>query len=150
MQNAFHFKRRIEFCDTDAAGIVHFSALMQFAEQAEHALLRSLGTSVLVSAPTESGETRMLTWPRVRVESEFHGAARFEDELDISLQVSRLGTKSVTYVFRMTRSSEPICSGKTTNVCCQIDSKGRMTSVEIPSRLKEQLQSYVVSSSGPT
>lgn len=148
MPNAFLFKRRVEFCDTDAAGIVHFSALMQFAEQAEHALLRSLGTSVMVSLPSDSGEHYLLSWPRVRVECEFHGAARFEDELDIALLVSRLGTKSVTYSFRMTRRSEPICSGKTTNVCCQIDSIGRMTSVEIPMRLKDQLQSYVASSTG--
>lgn len=148
MPNAFHYKRRIEFCDTDAAGIVHFSALMQIAEQAEHALLRSLGTSVLVQIPSESGSPSWLTWPRVRVESEFHGAARFEEELDVSLHVSRIGTKSVTYVFRMTRSSEPICSGKTTNVCCHIDAAGRMKSVEIPARLKDQLQAYVVSDSG--
>jgi acyl-CoA thioester hydrolase len=145
MPNAFHYKRRVEFCDTDAAGIVHFSALMQMAEQAEHAMLRSLGTSVLVHLPSDAGEHRMLTWPRVRMECEFHGAARFEEELDISLYVSRLGTKSVTYTFRMTRSSEPICSGRATSVCCQIDSTGRMKSVEIPARLKDQLQAYVVS-----
>ena len=143
MPNTFLYKRRIEFCDTDAAGIVHFSALMQFGEQAEHALLRSLGTSVLVRIPTESGQQQLLTWPRVHVESEFHGAARFEDELDIALYVARLGNKSVTYHFRMTRSSEPICSGKSTNVCCHIDAQGHMKSVEIPVRLKEQLQAYV-------
>ena len=148
MPNAFHLKRRVEFCDTDAAGIVHFSALMQFAEQAEHALLRSLGTSVLVPIPSDSGEQNLLTWPRVRVECEFHGAARFEDELDIALYASRIGTKSVTYLFRMTRSAEPICSGRTTTVCCLIDSAGHMKSVEIPARLKEQLQAYVVSDSG--
>ncbi len=148
MPNAFLFKRRVEFCDTDAAGIVHFSALLQFAEQAEHALFRSLGTSVMVPIPSDSGERLMLSWPRVRVECEFHGSARFEDELDIALYVARLGTKSVSYLFRMTRSSEPICSGKTTSVCCQIDSAGQMTSVEIPDRLKQQLQAYVVSAPG--
>ena len=148
MSNVFHYKRRVEFCDTDAAGIVHFSALMQFAEHAEHALLRSLGTSVLVPIPSDSGERQFLSWPRVRFECEFHGAARFEDELDIALGVSRLGTKSVTYLFRITRTSEPICSCKTTNVCCLIDSSGRMTSVEIPVRLKEQLHAYVVHEAG--
>ncbi len=141
----FIYKRRVEFCDTDAAGIVHFSALLQYAEQAEHALLRSFGTSVLVDIATDDGKHKRLSWPRVKIESEFHGAARFEEELDVALYVSRLGTKSVTYAFRMTRSGEPICSGLATSVCCEIDSNGSIKSVEIPSRLKEQLKAYTVS-----
>ncbi|MDZ4850757.1 MAG: thioesterase family protein [Pirellulaceae bacterium] len=158
MQNAFHFTRRVEFCDTDAAGIVHFSALMQYAEQCEHALFRNLGTSVLVnissqsgpsqSGPSQSGKRRVMSWPRVRVECEFHRAARFEDELDVKLTVSRLGTKSIQYTFEISRDSEPICSGSTTSVCCEIDEQGRMSSIEIPSRLREQLQDYVVAAPG--
>lgn len=149
MQKAFHFTRRVEFCDTDAAGIIHFSALMQYAEQCEHALFRSLGTSVLAivpsqSGPSQSGKRRVMSWPRVRVECEFHGAARFEDELDVKLSVSRLGTKSIRYTFEISRDSEPICSGNTTSVCCEIDEQGRLSSIEIPSRLREQLQDYVV------
>lgn len=42
----FEFERRVEFCETDAAGIVHFSSLLQYVEQAEHALLRSVGFTV--------------------------------------------------------------------------------------------------------
>lgn len=145
MSNMFIYKRRVEFCDTDAAGIVHFSALLQYAEQAEHALLRSFGTSVLVNVVDNEGLQKTLSWPRVKIQAEFHGAARFEEELDIALYVSRLGTKSVTYAFRMTRSSEPVCSGMATSVCCEIDSTGFLKSVEIPSRLKDQLKAYTTS-----
>ena len=143
MSNVFLYKRRVEFSDTDAAGIVHFSSLLQFAEQAEHALLRSLGTSVLVPIVVDSMVTKTLSWPRVKIECEVHGAAKFEDELDVAIYVKRLGTKSITYAFRMTRKAEPICSGTATSVCCEIDSSGRITSVEIPARLRQQLQDYV-------
>jgi len=140
--SVFHYKRRVEFCETDAAGIVHFSALLQYAEQAEHALLRKLGSSVLVVIHPEGESPRTLSWPRVKVATEFHGSAKFEDELDIAIYVSRLGNKSVTYAYRITRSSEPICSGSSTCVCCEIDSSGRIVSVEIPPRLKDQLRAY--------
>ncbi|MCG8653286.1 MAG: hypothetical protein MI861_25835, partial [Pirellulales bacterium] len=39
----FSTKRRVEFRDTDAAGIVHFSAFFPMMEAAEHEMLRSLG-----------------------------------------------------------------------------------------------------------
>jgi acyl-CoA thioesterase FadM len=43
---AFSLERRVEFCDTDSAGIAHFSSVAVYMEQAEHALFRSLGMSV--------------------------------------------------------------------------------------------------------
>ena len=46
MAHEYHTRRRIEFVDTDMAGIVHFSRFYVFMEQAEHELLRSLGLSV--------------------------------------------------------------------------------------------------------
>ena len=39
----FEVTRRVEFYETDAAGIVHFSNFFRYMETAEHAFLRSLG-----------------------------------------------------------------------------------------------------------
>ena len=57
-----HYKttRRVEFRDTDAAGMVHFSVFFVYMEQAEHELLRHLGLSVVLS--DESGP---ISFPRV-------------------------------------------------------------------------------------
>ena len=38
--------RKVEFSDTDMAGIVHFSRLIVFMENAEHAFIEALGGSV--------------------------------------------------------------------------------------------------------
>ena len=54
MSSAFLWERRVEFHETDAAGIAHFSSLLIFMEQAEHALLRSLGLSVASHATTHT------------------------------------------------------------------------------------------------
>ncbi|MCA9225545.1 MAG: acyl-CoA thioesterase, partial [Planctomycetales bacterium] len=60
MGERFRTQRRVEFCETDAAGIAHFSAFFTYMEQAEHALLRELGTSVV----RHEGEA-VVSWPRV-------------------------------------------------------------------------------------
>ena len=41
----FRATRRIEFCDTDMAGMVHFSNFFRFMEFAEQEFLRARGLS---------------------------------------------------------------------------------------------------------
>ena len=45
---AYEYKmtRRIEFAETDMAGIVHFSNFFRMMEATEHAFFRSLGLSI--------------------------------------------------------------------------------------------------------
>src|SRR5689334_6065032 len=42
----FRYTRRVQFSETDMAGIVHFSAYFRFMEEAEHALWRAAGVSI--------------------------------------------------------------------------------------------------------
>ena len=147
MPSVFTSERRVEFCETDAAGIAHFSSLIIYMEQAEHALLRSLGLSVApnhtspfgVSAPTEPN----FSWPRVKVECDFQAPARFEDILFVETSVASLGTKSVAYQHRITNGSSSIATGKMTCVCCTFQGDS-LASVAIPSRIRELLQTYLM------
>lgn len=91
----FAYRRRVEFRDTDAAGIVHFSVFFPMMEEAEHAALRHLGMSVM--HPT--GQNDHLTWPRVAAQCDFIAPARFEETLRIEVTVNKIGTSSVTYGF---------------------------------------------------
>ena len=95
MASEFHTTRRIEFSDTDMAGIVHFSRFFVFMEAAEHAFLRSLSTSV-----STEWEGNKIGWPRVSASCDYMSPARFEEELDVHLRVIRKGEKSMTTVFR--------------------------------------------------
>ena len=47
MSEVFRTTRRIEFCETDMAGIVHFANFYIFMEQAEHELFRTLGLELI-------------------------------------------------------------------------------------------------------
>lgn len=165
MSRPFTTSRRVEFSHTDAAGIAHFSSLLLYMEQAEHELWRSLGTSVFPSpvphasldaarvpvepaGPEKSHEAQghhtppVISWPRVHVESDFSGAVRFEEVIDIAVSVARLGSKSVTFAFQLSRGSTPIANGKITAACCDV-SHGKMRSVEIPAAIRHQLQQFL-------
>ena len=134
----FHYKRRVEFCETDAAGIAHFSAYFQYMEQAEHAFLRHLGTSVI--AEDEGGN---VSWPRVNASCDYTGPVKFEDVLDIAVRIERLGTRSVTYAFDFRVQATVVAAGKMTAVCCRIARHKPPESIPIPSWLVEQMQAFV-------
>src|SRR5208282_6783738 len=93
----YEFKaiRRVEFSDTDMAGIMHFSNFFRFMETAEHAFFRSLGFSV-ISRKTEPP----IGWPRVHAHCDFKAPLRFEDEVEIHLLVREKKSKALSYVFK--------------------------------------------------
>jgi acyl-CoA thioester hydrolase len=138
MSDEFRYERRVEFCETDAAGIAHFSAFFQYMEQAEHAFLRHLGTSVI--AKDEAGT---ISWPRVNAHCDYTGPVNFEDVLDITVRIERLGTKSVSYAFEFRLQDTVVANGKMTAVCCRIADSGP-ASISIPDGLAEQMAPYCV------
>ncbi|MCO6459170.1 MAG: acyl-CoA thioesterase [Pirellulaceae bacterium] len=135
MRHTFRTTRRVEFRDTDAAGIMHFSAYVAYMEEAEHELLRHLGLSVMMS-----DQEGPVSWPRVSVQCDYQGAARFEDLLEIEVGIERLGEKSVTYGFQFRREGQPLASGRMTAVCCRLDPRGPIRSIPIPDWIRDKLQ----------
>jgi acyl-CoA thioester hydrolase len=144
MPEPFRTTRRVEFRDTDAAGIMHFSAFFGYMEEAEHELLRSLGLSVI--QPDGEGT---LSWPRVSAECNFERPLKFEEEFRVEVRLARLGTKSVTYGFRFTRGGAGIAAGFITAVCCRISSDGPPVAIAIPPWIHDRLRP-LVEPSGPS
>jgi len=133
----YRTKRRIEFADTDTAGVVHFSNFFKYMESAEHEFLRSLGLSVHT---TIDGQT--VSWPRVRAECNYRSPARFEEELEIHLIVREKRSKSIAYDFRFyNRHQTLVARGSMTAVCTAIDpSSGRFASIRIPPSIDEKIE----------
>ncbi len=53
---SFHTTRRVEFANTDAAGIMHFAAFFPLVESVEHEFLRSPRLSVMTDTEKRSHE----------------------------------------------------------------------------------------------
>ena len=126
--------RRVEFSDTDMAGIVHFAAYFRFMEAAEHEFLRRLGLSVV-----GHGGDEQISWPRVAAACEYAKPARFGDELQIEVHIDRIGSRSVTYRFIVRRENEQLAVGSMTSVCCRIVPGEAPRSIAIPPDLRELL-----------
>ncbi len=127
-------QRKVEFSDTDMAGIVHFSRLIVFMENAEHAFIDSLGASVHMHH-----DGMQLGWPRVAVEAQFNSPARFNDVVDIHLRVLRKGRKAMTYGFSIHVGKRLVGTGSMTSVCCAMEESGPRA-IEIPAFIADQIQ----------
>jgi len=138
MAQVFTTTKRVEFRDTDAAGIMHFSAYFTYMEEAEHELLRSIGTSVVLNAGDDT-----LSWPRVAANAEYRGPVRFEDEMVIQVRIKRLGSRSVTYHHEFVLDDQVVAAGEITAVCCRIEHGQKPTSREIPEEIRQQLEVFV-------
>ena len=142
MPEVFQTSRRVEFRDTDTAGIVHFSNFFAYMEQAEHAFLRSLGLGVI----SEIDGLR-ISWPRVNAECNYRNAIRFEEVIDIELSVARIGTRSVTYAFNFRRDDTPVADGTITVVCCLFEHGKKPESVDTPAAFLDAIRPYLSESS---
>ncbi|ADB16403.1 thioesterase superfamily protein [Pirellula staleyi DSM 6068] len=139
MSTPLRVERRVEFCDTDAAGIMHFSAYFRFMEQAEHELLRACGLSVM--SRDEEGK---ISWPRVAAKCNYSAAAKFEDTLSIDVSIIRIGEKSLTYRFLFFAAGRPLAEGEMTSVCCRIVEDQPPRSIPIPTWFAEKLRPFLV------
>jgi acyl-CoA thioester hydrolase len=79
--------RRIEWMDTDAAGIYHWTSVFRLAEAAEATLHRSLGI----------GDRTFGATPRLAISAQFIRSLRFDDEVEVELAVEEVGRTSLHY-----------------------------------------------------
>jgi len=130
----FRTTRRVEFGDTDMAGIAHFANFFRYMESAETDFLHSLGLSV---SWTAGGER--YGFPRVSVGCDFKRPVRFEDVLHIAVTVEEVGRKSVRYRFDFTRGGEEVAVGRITAVYCRHTPDRGVESLEIPPNVRSKL-----------
>lgn len=133
MPTEYTISRRVQFAETDMAGVMHFSNYFRWMEEVEHAFLRSVGLSVV--QPVAGGE---VSWPRVQVSCEYFAPLYFEDEVEIRMAVTDIREKSMTYEATFHKNGNRTARGRIKMVCCQwVD--GTFVSVEIPGEIRSKL-----------
>jgi YbgC/YbaW family acyl-CoA thioester hydrolase len=139
MPYEFKAVRRVEFSETDMAGIVHYANIFRYMETAEHAFFRSLGFSIVTR-----GVDPPVGWPRVHAACDFKQPLRFEDEVEIHMLVSGKKDKSLSYAFRFRKlnASPPVevARGSLTVVCVTRDAEGKMKAASIPKEIADRIE----------
>lgn len=118
----------MQFHETDAAGIVHFSRFFLYMEEAEHSMWRAAGLSI---APPGSA----IGWPRTAVSFEYHRPLRFEDEVDVLLRIVAIDEQRIRYSCVVLRGEERIATGGMTVTCVTVGRDGRMRATAIPAHV---------------
>jgi YbgC/YbaW family acyl-CoA thioester hydrolase len=131
----YRLRRRVQFYETDAAGIVHFSWFFRYMEEAEHALWREAGLSIHPPG-AEIG------WPRVAASFDFNRALRFEDEFDIRLRIADITRKTIRYACLLTKDDEPIATGELTIACVRKRPDEPMKAIDIPEEIAKRLMAH--------
>lgn len=102
MTTSISIKRRLQWMDTDAAGVWHHSTVLRWTEEAEVELHRELGIV----------DQTFGAIPRVHVEFDFRESLRFDDDVKVNLEVAKVGDSSVTYAIEVRHGDEPVASGR--------------------------------------
>lgn len=121
----FVYRRRVQYNETDASGIVHFSAFFCYAEEAEHAMWRDVGLSV-EPRHTEIG------WPRIAASFDYLRALRFEDEIEVHLRVIGKSTKTLQYQAVIMHDGKVAAVGTTTTICVRKRAGEPLKAIDIP------------------
>jgi YbgC/YbaW family acyl-CoA thioester hydrolase len=101
LSEPFVYRHRVRWVDTDASGIIHFTAVFRFTEAAEVEWLRHAGVP-LGRLMAERG----LSVPRVHVAADFRRPLRFDDALAIAVRPGRLGRSSLALGFEIRREED--------------------------------------------
>lgn len=118
-------RRALDWMDTDAAGIWHWTAAFRHLEAAEHALHEALGIAELTFGSS----------PRVRVEVDFRSPVAFGDVVASSLAVESVGRSSITYGVRLRVGDRVAAAGRLVTVIVGDDG----AAVAVPAVVRQRL-----------
>jgi YbgC/YbaW family acyl-CoA thioester hydrolase len=127
----FVYRRRVQFAETDASGIVHFTNFFRYVEEAEHAMWRSVGLTINERDP-------QVGWPRVAASCEFKRPLRFEDEFDVHIRVAQKTSKTFRYAATLKKNGEVLAVGSLTIICVRRTPGEPLKAIDMPAHIAER------------
>jgi YbgC/YbaW family acyl-CoA thioester hydrolase len=131
----YRYARRVQFAETDQAGIVHFSWYFRYMEEAEHALWRAAGLSI---APVDRG----VVFPRVAASFEYEAPLRFEDEFEVEIGIETISRRSIRYACTIRHGETTIATGSMTVACATKKTGEPLRGTDIPDDIAARLRPY--------
>jgi len=133
----FRHRFTVDYVDTDALGIVHFSNYFRYFERAELALLRSLGFDY-----RRLNRDMGVAIPRVEAHCRYLSPCTFSQEVEVELWVEELRDKSLRYGFRIHNRSEGKVAAEGWVTVVSIDIS-RFEAVRMPEEFRRALTPYL-------
>lgn len=135
MSSPFIYRHRVEFYETDLAGIVHFANYYRYMEVAEHSFFRSLDLLIHDKLP----DGTVFGWPRVTASCSFSAPARYGEEIEIRVTVLRRTKRSLTTSYEFYRGEKLLATGEMKTAYCIVPVGGELQSIDMPPEYFERL-----------
>ncbi len=131
----FQFPREVRLVDTDATGLMHFSAYVRMMEETEYAFLRSRGLSVVLQ-----DEKGTIGFPRLRSEIQIYQPLTCGQQVQVVLELVDLDGKQVDYHFSVLDEENALAvEGWFRAACCRFPHDQLPYAILIPSQVSESL-----------
>ena len=132
----FSITRRVEFHETDAAGIMHFSNFYRWMEVCEHEWFRALHLPMMSTTPAGL----RLGWPRRAAACTFVRPLRCGDVVRITGSLGEVAPTSLgfEFLFQKDRAGKwtEVARGQMTTVHVRQDATGRMEAEPVPDAVR--------------
>lgn len=131
----FRYGFRVNWVDTDALAVVHFSNYFRYFEKAEEEFYEHHGKK-----EAEVMKEMNLAFPRVDAKCTYESPLHFGDEAETELSLSRISDRSVSIDFEIRNVTEGkrAAHGSMTLVC--VDTRS-WKAVSIPQGIREMFSS---------
>ena len=126
---------RVYFEDTDSGGVVYYANYLKFAERARTEWLRSLGYE-----QTDLAQDLGVIFVVRSFAIEYLRPARFNDVLQVSVELIKVGAGQIELVQRVLRDDELVATCAVKIVCVDCT---RMRAVRIPLTLATRIRTRV-------
>ena len=126
---------RVRYAECDRQDVVFNPHYLAYFDMSMTELFRAAlgGYDVM----TEAGADIVLA----HAELGFHGSARFDDEIELSVGVARMGDSSLVCEHQVRRADELLTAGTTRHVFVDTDTMDKRS---IPGWVREPLEGFVV------
>ncbi len=138
----------VRFGDCDPAGIIYFPRFFHFFHEA----METWFGEALGLPYAELIHGRLLGFPAVHTEADFRVPCRMGDVIEVELRVTKLGTSSINFGYRVRGrgdppESPPRLTGATVCVVLDMDPKSprHRRSRPLPDDLRAQIEAFGIS-----
>jgi acyl-CoA thioester hydrolase len=141
----FVYRRRVQFPETDASGIVHFTNFFKYVEEAEHAMWRAAGLTIADREAISAARGHVVGWPRIAASFEFRRPLRFEDEFDVHLHIAEITHKTIRYAAVLKKDAEVLAEGSLTIICVRRQPGEPTRAMDIPPEIRARFEVHAPS-----
>ena len=127
---AYNTSIRVRYKETDQMGVVYYSNYLVWFEVARAELLRDIGHTY-----REIEEGLGLRLMVLEVRCRYKSPARYDDLVNIACSVTKLGSSSITFAYKVTRGKDILTEAETVHVFTDTTGKPK----RMPQTLREVL-----------